>query len=226
MQLTKRRLQFLHTLIEMYQKTNLPIHYEALAASLGVSKWTTYDMLKQIEKLGLISRGYKANRKETGRSQVVFSPTPKAFDLFRQPEQDTLDDVDWKKTVRRVFTLLRQLKPQTFNDSVRKMIVELRNMKDEMNYCAYMIGLLLMYVKKFGGSGCEALIRRVMDKAPTRESGLAMLAGTMFGMAMPKMNEELGEEMAHLVSRFLRSVETLTHGEKEKLASLFAEGIG
>ncbi len=50
--LTERRKQFLQKLLDLYRRTNLPVHYESVAQALGVSKWTAYDMLKALEKLG------------------------------------------------------------------------------------------------------------------------------------------------------------------------------
>ncbi|MBY6273613.1 MAG: DNA-binding protein, partial [Bacillaceae bacterium] len=37
--LTERRKQFLRKLVDLYQKTNVPVHYETLAKYIGVSKW-------------------------------------------------------------------------------------------------------------------------------------------------------------------------------------------
>lgn len=151
MSLTKRRLQFLHTLVELYQKTKLPIHYEALAKSLGVSKWTAYDMLKEIEKLGFITRSYEVNTKVTGRSQVVFVPTDKASDLFNQSRNELVDLVDWKKTVENISGLLKDLNNTGPNEAVRKIWAEIPEASVRINFCAYIIGLLLMYLKKLGG---------------------------------------------------------------------------
>ncbi|GIQ65060.1 hypothetical protein PACILC2_36280 [Paenibacillus cisolokensis] len=134
MALTKRRLQFLHKLMDLYQKTNLPIHYEALAKSIGVSKWTAYDMLKEIEKLGFISRSYEVNSKETGRSQVVFVPTSKASELFNQPRSEAFDLTDWNKTVANISKLLKDLKNTGLNEALRKMIDEIVKMNTRIHF--------------------------------------------------------------------------------------------
>lgn len=222
--LTKRRLQFLHKLMDLYQKTNLPIHYEALAKSIGVSKWTAYDMLKEIEKLGFISRSYEVNTKETGRSQVVFVPTPKASELFNQPRSETFDLMDWNKTVANISRLLKDLKNTSLNEALREMIDEILKMKTRINFCAYMIGLLLVYLKKLGGK-TESLIHHIVQKAPSKESGMTMFIGTVLGTAIQTLNDDLGLEITELVSQLYKSIADLSREEKEMLSDFLERGF-
>ncbi|AET58770.1 MarR family transcriptional regulator [Paenibacillus terrae] len=224
MPLTKRRLQFLHTLVELYQKTNLPIHYEALAKSLGVSKWTAYDMLKEIEKLGFITRSYEVNAKVTGRSQVVFVPTDKASDLFNQSRNELVDLVDWKKTVQNISGLLKDLNNTSLNEAVRKIWTEIPETSVRIHFCAYIIGLLLMYLKKLGGKA-GPWIQQIVLTAPSKEMGMTMFVGTVLGMAVQTINDELGLEITELVSRFLQSISDLSDEEKELLYDFLSEAF-
>ncbi len=224
MSLTKRRLQFLHKLIDLYQKTHLPIHYEALAKSLGVSKWTAYDMLKEIEKLGFISRSYEVNSKETGRSQVVFVPTSKASDLFNQPRSDAFDLTDWNKTVGNISGLLKDLKSSSLNEALQKMMDEISKINTRIHFCAYMIGLLLVYLKKLGGK-TESLIHHIVHKAPSKETGMTMFVGTVLGTAIQTLNDDLGIEITELVSQFLKSIADLSGEEKAMLSNFLSEAF-
>jgi len=222
--LTKRRLQFLQKLMDLYQKTNLPIHYEALAKAIGVSKWTAYDMLKEIEKLGFISRSYETNPKETGRSQVVFVPTSKASELFTQPRSETFDMADWNQTVENISTLLINLKNTSLNEALRKMMEEISRMNTRIHFCAYMIGLLLVYLKKLGGK-TESLIHHVVQMVPSKEAGMTMFIGTVLGTVFQTVNEDLGLEIADLVSQLLHSISVLTGEEKAMLSDLLEKGF-
>jgi DNA-binding MarR family transcriptional regulator len=217
-------LQFLKKLIDLYKKTNLPIHYETLAKSLGVSKWTAYDMLKEIEKLGLISRSYEVNAKETGRSQVVFVPTSKASDLFKQTRNDSFDLLDWNTTIGNISRLLKDLKNSSLNEALQKMLDEVSKMKTRLNFCAYIIGLLLMYVKKLGGK-TESLIQQIVHKAPSKETGMTMFVGTVLGTAIETLNEDLGLEIAELVSKLLKSIADLSDKEKAMLSDFLSEAL-
>lgn len=222
MSLTKRRLQFLGRLVELYQRTRLPIHYETLAKSLGVSKWTAYDMLKEIEKLGFVSRSYEVNTKDTGRSQVVFSPTSKATDLFLQDRTGDLNPDDWENTVAKIKGLLANLKNNSINELIRKLLDEIPKQATQVEFCGYIIGLLLAYLKKIGGK-TETLIRLILSKTPSRETGIMMFVGTVLGTIIHTINEELGTEVTELVSEFVNTIEGLSKQEQGMLSELLRE---
>ncbi len=44
--------------MRIHQETGLPVHYVAVAERLEVSKWTAYDMLRQLEKSGYLEVEY------------------------------------------------------------------------------------------------------------------------------------------------------------------------
>jgi predicted transcriptional regulator len=222
--LTKRRMQFLNKLMELHQKTNLPIHYETLAQSMGVSKWTAYDMLKEIEKQGFISRSYEVNNKETGRSQVVFIPTSKAWDLLKKVRNETIDLNDWEKTVEQVLALLKNLNHCSLKDATKIVLDEISKINTRLNFCAYIIGLFAMYVKKLGNK-TEFFIQRLFQKAPSREMGMTMFVGTVLGTIIETMNDDLGTEIVDLVSKFLQLIAGLSDEEKEMLSDFLSSAF-
>ncbi|MFE6079077.1 Lrp/AsnC family transcriptional regulator [Paenibacillus sp. NPDC057886] len=224
MPLTKRRLQLLRKLVELYQRSNLPIHYETLARSLGVSKWTAYDMLKEIEKLGFVTRSYEVNSKETGRSQVVFSPTVKAADLFKQNLSDSFNLADWEQTVAHIRNLLKSAKNGNVNDLIRNMMNEIPSKSSSIEFCGYILGLLLVYVKKLGGK-TEMLIRLVVSKTPNSENEMLMFVGTVLGTIIQAINDELGDEFAELVSEFLRIMDQLSTQDRRLLSDMLHEAL-
>ncbi|MBE3555043.1 MAG: Lrp/AsnC family transcriptional regulator, partial [Thermicanus sp.] len=101
--LTERRKQFLQKLIDLYQMTNLPVHYETLAHALGVSKWTAYDMMRELEKQGYLSRDYALHPGEIGRSQIVFQPTEKASELFNLKRSEGINPEEWHITKKELL---------------------------------------------------------------------------------------------------------------------------
>lgn len=181
-------------------------------------------MLKEIEKLGFISRSYEVNPKETGRSQVVFVPTTKALDLFNQIRHESFNVADWKKTVDHIANLLKDLKNRSLNESVRKILDEIPKASTRIDFCTYIIGVLLIYLKKLGGK-TESLIHRIVHKAPSKEMGMTIFVGTVLGTAIQTMNDELGIEITELVSRFLKSIEELSGEEKEMLSAFLSEAF-
>jgi Mn-dependent DtxR family transcriptional regulator len=52
--LTRRQNQFLSQFLDLYQENDKPIHYATLAKHLDIGKVTAYEMLRLLEKRGLV----------------------------------------------------------------------------------------------------------------------------------------------------------------------------
>lgn len=83
--LTNRQIECLEVLTNIYLNKNEPIHYTELAPLLKVSKWSTYDMLKLLEKKNLIKPVYKEfdedKSSKKGRRAVFFVPSMPLINL-------------------------------------------------------------------------------------------------------------------------------------------------
>lgn len=122
--LSGRRKQFLQKLLDLYSKTKVPVHYETLAQALGVSKWTSYDMLKELEKLGYLIRDYIVHPGEAGRSQIVFRPTDKTSSLFGPALSEIVPPDEWNSIKSKALEFLHRFKNLSLGDAVRKMLKE------------------------------------------------------------------------------------------------------
>jgi len=129
--LSGRRKQFLQKLLDLYNKTNVPVHYETLAQALGVSKWTSYDMLKELEKLGYLIRDYIVHPGETGRSQIVFRPTAKTSSLFGPARSEIVPPDEWNLIKSKALEFLHRFKNLSLGDAVRKMLKEVPPQQNE-----------------------------------------------------------------------------------------------
>ncbi|TMD52192.1 MAG: hypothetical protein E6I85_11170, partial [Chloroflexi bacterium] len=56
--LTPRRLETLDTLRRLSEEAGSAVHYSLVAARMRISAWTAYDLLLELEKLGLVARRY------------------------------------------------------------------------------------------------------------------------------------------------------------------------
>jgi DNA-binding MarR family transcriptional regulator len=222
--LTERRKQFLQKLIDLYQKTNVPVHYETLAKAIGVSKWTAYDMLKELEKLGYLTRDYAVNPGETGRSQIVFLPTVKASDLFEQKRSEVINPKEWETTKAKLLQFLNSLKGASISDAIQRVLEEIPKVQVQVAFCAYIIGLLLVYLRKLGGR-TESLIQNLVQNAPTSDMRMTMFVGTVLGTIIQTMNHEMGIEVTDLVGRFLKSIHDLSDLERGMLSDFLDEAL-
>lgn len=76
MKLTRRQEQFIENLIDLSRELDGPIHYSMLAERLGVSPFTAYDMLRLLEKKGMVRSEYQVaeGKSGPGRAERLFCP--------------------------------------------------------------------------------------------------------------------------------------------------------
>lgn len=215
--LTARRRQFLEKLVDLYRRTNLPVHYESVARALGVSKWTAYDMLKILEQLGYLRRDYAVNRGEGGRSQIVFSPTPEAESLLagnlrRSPAPEEADAVR-----AQVADLLGRLKEMRPAEAIETLLQNLPQVESRVAFCAHLLGLLIVYVRELGGRTRQLIQRLVASTAPDVEHRLSMFVAVVTGTLIQMLGQNLSVQWVDLVARFLKYLRDLDPGEQEML---------
>ena len=224
MALSKRRLQFLDQLVEMYQEQGLPVHYEALAKAIGVSKWTAYDMLKEIEKSGYIKRSYEVNSKETGRSQVVFTPTEKATELFMHQRSTAASHENWEESLQSIQEMLNNLKHTSMQDLMTRMLEEIPQRRSNLEFCGYILGILIVYLKKVGGQ-TEFIIQRLINTTSNHHSSLLMFVGTILGTILQTMSDEISSEIVELVSTYVMMIGNLSNEEQALLSDFVSEAL-
>jgi hypothetical protein len=74
--LTPRRRETLETLRRLVAGAAGPVHYSTVAAAMGISAWTAYGLLRELERPGLVERSYALDSgpKLGGRSRILFAP--------------------------------------------------------------------------------------------------------------------------------------------------------
>lgn len=87
--LTPRRIQTLEALQRLSDPAGEAIHYSLVAARMQISSWTAYGLLRELEKMGLVTRRYDHGQKpgQVGRSRIMFIPqTAPARSSTAEPE--------------------------------------------------------------------------------------------------------------------------------------------
>lgn len=85
MRLTRRQMQFLEALTEIYNETQKPVCYKNVALKLDVSKWTAYDIIQEINRKGYLNVEYKLNH-GPGRSEICFIPKETSIEKIKELE--------------------------------------------------------------------------------------------------------------------------------------------
>lgn len=85
-ELTRRQKEVLNTLLDLYRQEGSPIHYSLLADQLGVGKVSAYEMLRLLEKWGMVEAEYQKSpaTRGPGRSPIVFCPTSSGIQRLRE----------------------------------------------------------------------------------------------------------------------------------------------
>jgi len=224
MTLSKRRLQFLDQLVDLYQQRRLPIHYEALAKVVGVSKWTAYDMLKAIEKAGFVTRSYEMNPNETGRSQVVFAPTEKATALLGKSEALPEDIERGEASLQSIRDMLGRLEQASTQELIHKLLTEIPEKRLNLEACGHISGILLIYIKKLGGRTAY-LIQKMVDQTLGHHARLLMFVGTVMGTIVQTMSDEIGNEFVEMVGTYMKLIDALSLAEQAILADFIREAL-
>lgn len=215
--MTERRKQFLEKLVDLFRRTNLPVHYESVARALGVSKWTAYDMLIALEQLGYLRRDYALNRGEGGRSLIVFSPTPEAEKLFADARRNPPEPDEWDTVRAQVGDLLVRLKEMRPGEAVEKLLRNLPRVESRVAFCAHLLGVLAVYVRGLGERTRHLVERLMAAAAPEAEKRLSIFVGVVTGTVIQTLSQNLSGELVDLAGRFLQYLRDLDPREQEML---------
>lgn len=181
MDLTERRRQFLSRLIQLYRKSGTPVHYEELARSLEVSKWTAYEVIKALRKAGLAEPVYEGNdtRSGPGRWRVCFLPTAKALSEFPNHVVSAVRE-EWLRAEERLLAQIRSAYESDSSTALRSLAVEMDNASDPVIWCAH--GMIYLMVAGLHHSRrALALGIRMLQSAPVPLAGLLMYASSLGG---------------------------------------------
>jgi len=110
------------------------------------------------------------------------------------------------------------------NEVIRKVMNEISSKASNLEFCGYILGLLLVYIKKLG-TKTEHLVTVLVSKRLHSESGILLFVGTVLGTIIQTINEEMGNELTELVSKFLDTLNRLSNNEQRMLSDLLHEAL-
>jgi len=113
-QITRRQQQFLSQFLDMYQEFDQPIHYVALSKRLDIGKVTAYEMLRLLEKRGLVEAELHlpSGNRGPGRSTILFRPTQKAIQLVDQLSGGIANSESWELVKGHILSQLHEGKAE------------------------------------------------------------------------------------------------------------------
>ncbi|MDO0559412.1 hypothetical protein KTU59_23370, partial [Escherichia coli] len=105
-------------------------------------------MLKQLEKMSLLKKEYVVNNSDTGRSQIVYSPSEKAYNIFNSSSDENITVAEWEHVKQELIEMLVSLKKQKNPNVVSQRLLDnISKVNNKLILCANVITLLITYLK-------------------------------------------------------------------------------
>ncbi|HAG11411.1 MAG TPA: hypothetical protein DCK76_08555 [Desulfotomaculum sp.] len=228
MRITRRRIDFLQKIKQLYETTNLPVHYARVAELLKVSKWSAYEMMKTLEKEGLLASQYEVNQGEKfpGRAMVLFTPTHMG-DLVLSGEalKEKIPIKEWQQVNERLLSLCEKLKKANTKEIVEQLMAELPGLESPLIFSAYMIVLLIAQLQTISEKGV-GLVKNVVMNTIKAETGLIIFAGAVMGSMLKTANQfPLLFQIVSYMDRFQANLAELNQSEHALLMNFFEETL-
>lgn len=226
MALTRRKLDFLKTIKQLYESNRLPVHYVQVAQLLGISKWSAYEMLKKLEKDGLVSSQYEVNQGEKypGRAMVLFSPTHLldkilSGNVLEEPARE------WRQIKERLLNMCEGLKKENAKELVKQLLAELPGIGHPMFFSAYVLTILVAQLHTLSESSSR-LIKNLIQDAVNPQSGLAMFVGAVVA-SVPKIASRVNplSQLLGCLPGFQRNLALLNHSEQLQLMDFLGDAL-
>lgn len=227
MNLTSRRLDFIKAVKELYDHTQLPVHYVRVAEILGISKWSAYEMLKSLEKDGWLSSQYEVNGggKRPGRAMILFSPTQLVGQLLNVAPAGVKATIqEWSDISDRLLGLLTDPE-QAADCSLEDLAAELCATDSPLYCCAYVATILIAQVQNLRETGL-GLIRPLVHETANTETGLAIFAGAATGILAGKAATEPAQaQLTGYLIDFQKNLTVLNPSEQGLLLEFLDQAL-
>jgi hypothetical protein len=160
---------------------------------------------------------------------VLFAPTPSDSSLpFQGPEIERLGE-DWQRVRERVLNLLRQAQQSNHGEALNDLLARLPEAKAPLDYCAQMIGVLLLNMRR-ATARAEGLnpFRALVTLLASEDSGLETLAGLSVGSTLSadvEGNPSTSHRLLDLVRHYQLSLGRLSQEARSALVQFLEDAL-
>lgn len=229
MAITKRRLDFLRIIKQLYESTGFPVHYARVAEMLGVSKWSAYEMLKNLEREEFLTSQYEVNQvqKNPGRAMVMFLPTLKLDQALSGKGLDhKTASREWRQEKERLLALFDESKKGNVKALWEQLLDELPSMENPLVSCAYVVTIVVSQLQTLSGNSLRVL-KNMAVEARKGPIGLAMFIGTAIGSLLKSAAPvSVIGQLADSLSEFQKNLAALTKSEQALLLDFLETALG
>jgi len=184
--LTFRQKAFLGKLLDVYHEMREPLHYSVVAERLGLSNSTAYDMLRLLEKKGMVTSQYATPKATTGpgRSNILFSPAAEGVELLSRLAGESQQQEEWSDIKARILAGLEQGKASGYKDLLRELLARIPEARSPLVRCTEVITALLLSLRKAKYELTEQDSVGTLLSAPVSKLRMSILAGLILGLSL------------------------------------------
>jgi len=186
MKLTYRQKVFLSKVLDIYHELQEPVHYSVIAEHLGLNNSTAYDMLRLLEKKGMVNSEY-ATPKQTsgpGRASILFYPAAEALEIFTHLAGDIREQDDWEDVKSRILLNISRSEVDDYPDVLKNLLTTgMPEAKSSLVRCAEIITVLLLNLRELKQEMMEQKTVDSLLQAPTSKLRMSILAGLILGLS-------------------------------------------
>ncbi len=208
--LTARRRECLAALDAAVAAAGGAVHYSAVAEPLGISAWTAYDLLRELEREGLAATSY-AHRAgvAVGRTQVGFAPTAAGRAALGGPTAPLAEE----RALRRAQASLARA------GSVAGALAAVERSSRGVDLTGH-LAFWLSQAERLPGRTRSGL-RQVLRTAPEAATALSMFVAGVYG-AVSAESAEVADALSAELGAFQRRLSRTTAARRERLARSLA----
>jgi IclR helix-turn-helix domain len=215
--LTPRRGETLAILRRLAAERGAGVHYSEVAEAMGISAWTAYGLLRELERAGLAARSYAvaASPRESGnrggRSRILFSPAGIALPAM--------------ELVERLRRALEQFSAIA-DESVAARLYLAETLQGAGGDVGLHLGFWMARLDAAGRSASDA-VRGVLESGAVPAAKIQTLAGMGLGSVLSRLDRaRLADRVVATVTRLSSLVEEAQRSSDTALATLVEEARG
>lgn len=227
MGITERRIEFIRALNELCKRHNKPVHYSLVAETLGVSKWTAYDLLTALKDEGYVECVYTLNERG-GRSTLAFRVTSKGERLLSSEERKE----NLNKIIEDLKNKLSSLSRLSLNEVLQVGLNDAHTIKSPILKALNISAILFIISQKLAINWDNiSSTYKTLSASIDPQSGLLGLTALFIGIivakaGLNKYSNIINPKINALLNRYKELLNELSNNEKEILFDITKEIYG
>ena len=231
MELTGRQQVFLERFLAQYKHAKEALHYGAVAKHLGIGNVTAYEMLRFLEKQGLVASEYvlpMEGKRGPGRSRIVFYPTRKATDVAAELEGREWNDREgWEDVKKEILHELCQGRGTRYDGLLEKILLHVPECENPMRYLAEVITAVILSLYQLSGeAGKHSLFAKLQNLGVAGEMGLQAIGGLIVGLSfVERADRQLTSKLLGYLQEYQALFGQLSAADEDHLSGFTQEVI-